>query len=194
VLNAWGQGHDGALVIVRISLWNVFEQRASGGSALKSFPELNSPVRICMIVRRYQASDLSTLSAIDRSCFSPEIAYSREELEDFINHRSSITWVAEESGEIAGFVVASRQPSRVGHIITIDVVDAWRRRGVGSVLMDAAESWARKAKLELMYLETAEDNLAAQNFYEARDYRKVDKVDWYYSNSLAAWVMVKRLK
>ena len=146
-----------------------------------------------MIVRRYQASDLSILSEIDRTCFPPGIAYTRKELESFIGHRSSVTWVAEAGGALAGFVVASRQPARVGHIITIDVVDAWRRRGVGSALMEAAESWARKARLGLMYLETAEDNLAAQRFYEARGYRKVDKVDRYYSNSLAAWVMVKRL-
>jgi [ribosomal protein S18]-alanine N-acetyltransferase len=147
-----------------------------------------------MIIRPFQASDLPTLSEIDRRCFSPGIAYSKEELESFISHRSSSTWVAEADGEIAGFLVASRQPPRVGHIITIDVDDAWRRRGVGSSLMDAAEAWALKARLGLMYLETAEDNLAAQEFYEARGYRKVDKVDRYYSNSLAAWVMVKRLR
>lgn len=147
-----------------------------------------------MIIRPFQFSDLPTLCEIDRRCFPPGIAYSRRELESFIRHRSSLTWVGETDGEIAGFVVASRQPARVGHIITIDVVDAWRRRGVGSALMDVAETWARKAKLELMYLETAENNPAAQRFYEARGYRKIDKVDRYYSNSLAAWVMVKRLK
>jgi len=147
-----------------------------------------------MIVRRYQPSDLSNLFEIDRTCFPPGIAYTRKELESFIAHRFSVTWVAEANGEVAGFVVASRQPSRVGHIITIDVVGAWRRRGVGFALMEKAESWARKARLDLMYLETAEDNLEAQKFYEARGYRKVNKVDRYYSNSLAAWVMVKRLK
>jgi ribosomal-protein-alanine N-acetyltransferase len=147
-----------------------------------------------MIVRSYQASDLPTLSEIDRTCFPPGIAYSRKELESFIGHRSSQTWVVEAEGQVVGFVVASRQPPRVGHIITIDVVAAWRRRSVGSALMEAAESWARKARLELIYLETPEDNLEAQGFYEARGYKKVDKVDRYYSNSLAAWVMVKRLK
>jgi ribosomal-protein-alanine N-acetyltransferase len=147
-----------------------------------------------MIVRRFQSSDLSTLCEIDQSCFSPGIAYSRQELLSFISHRSSMTWVAEASGKIVGFVVASRQQARVGHIITIDVLDAWRRQRVGTALMDVAENWARKAKLELMYLETAENNLSAQKFYEIRGYRKVDKVDRYYSNEVAAWVMVKRLK
>jgi len=147
-----------------------------------------------MIVRRFEPSDLPTLCEIDQSCFSPSIAYSREELASFISHRSSMTWIAEEDGKVVGFVVGSREAGRVGHIITIDVLDAWRRRGVGAALMEVAENWARKAKLELMVLETAEDNLSAQRFYEARGYRKVDKVDRYYSSELAAWVMVKRLK
>lgn len=156
-------------------------------SERKLLPE--APMRI----RDFQPSDLPRLSEIDKACFSPGIAYSRDELGRFVAHRSSRTWVAEENGRIVGFVVAGRQPARVGHIITIDILEAYRRRGVGSELMTVAENWARKARLELMYLETAEDNLAAHQFYEARGYRKVQKVEQYYSTGLAAWVMVKRL-
>ena len=147
-----------------------------------------------MIVRRFEPSDLPTLYEIDQSCFSPEIAYSREELASFISHRSSMTWIAESDGKISGFVVANRQPDRVGHIITLDVLEARRRRGVATSLMDAAEAWARKAKVKLIYLETAEDNLSAQKFYESRGYRKADKVERYYSNGQAAWVMIKHLE
>lgn len=147
-----------------------------------------------MRIRDFQPSDLPRLSEIDRACFQPGIAYSREELASFIGHRSSRTWVAEdEDGSIVGFVVAGRQPARVGHIITIDILEGYRHKGIGAELMRAAEIWARKARLELMYLETAEDNLAAQRFYERRGYRKVEKVESYYSNGVAAWVMVKRL-
>ncbi|HUZ45113.1 MAG TPA: GNAT family N-acetyltransferase [Terriglobia bacterium] len=147
-----------------------------------------------MIVRLFEPSDLPTLCEIDQSCFSQEIAYSREELRSFISHRSSMTWIAEADGKVVGFVVANSEPAHVGHIITIDVLDAWRQRGVGTLLMEVAEDWARKTKVQLMCLETAEDNLGAQTFYENRGYRKADKVDRYYSNELAAWVMVKRLK
>lgn len=146
-----------------------------------------------MRVRDFEPSDLPRLSEIDQACFAPGIAYSCEELARFIGHRSSRTWVAEEDGRIVGFVVAGRQPVRVGHIITIDILEGFRRRGIGKKLMGIAESWARRARLELMFLETAEDNLAAQKFYEARGYRKIEKVEQYYSNGQAAWVMVKRL-
>ena len=146
-----------------------------------------------MLIRDFQPSDLPALSKIDQECFPPGISYSREELAAYIAHRSARTWVAENEGSIVGFVVASREPARVGHIITIDILEGWRRRGAGTDLMDAAEDWARKARLQAIYLETAEENVAAQSFYEARGYRKVELVDRYYSDGQAAWVMVKNL-
>jgi ribosomal protein S18 acetylase RimI-like enzyme len=147
-----------------------------------------------MILRPFRSCDLETLCAIDQACFPPGISYSREELGSFIAHRSSRTWVAEEGGDIVGFLIADRQPRKVGHIVTIDVVEPSRRRGVGSKLMDAAEQWAWEQGLRLIYLETAEDNLEAQRFYMARGYRRSRKVENYYRNGLAAWVMMKRLE
>jgi ribosomal-protein-alanine N-acetyltransferase len=81
----------------------------------------------------------------------------------------------------------------VGHIVTIDVLEGWRRRRVGSLLMDAAEHWAGEQKLLFVYLETAENNTAAQRFFAARGYRKVNSVENYYSDGAAAWVMMKRV-
>jgi ribosomal-protein-alanine N-acetyltransferase len=101
--------------------------------------------------------------------------------------------VAEEANEIVGFLIAHREPRQILHIVTIDVVQAWRRQGVGSVLMDAAEQWACDHRLRLIALETAQDNLAAQRFYESRGYRKVEIVERYYTDGTAAWVMVKDL-
>jgi len=153
-----------------------------------------NPIGFFMRIRDFQPADLPTLSKIDQECFPPGISYSREELAAFIAHRSARTWVAEDRGSIVGFVVANREPARVGHIITIDVLEGSRGQGTGTGLMKMAEDWARKAGLQLIYLETAEDNVAAHSFYEGRGYRKVDKVERYYHNGQAAWVMVKQLK
>jgi ribosomal-protein-alanine N-acetyltransferase len=73
------------------------------------------------------------------------------------------------------------------------VAEDWRRGGVGTVLMNAAEAWAREQGARFVYLETAEDNAAAQNFYRRRGYQKLRALENYYGNGLAAWVMVKRL-
>ena len=147
-----------------------------------------------MVLRLFKPSDLQALYKIDRACFPPGVSYSSRELARFISNRNSRTWVAEEGDEIVGFLIEGQEPQKVGHIITVDVVETRRRAGVGTALMDAAEGWARRKGLKLIYLETAVDNRAAQIFYTARGYAKVDEVPNYYSNGGTAWVMVKWLK
>jgi len=147
-----------------------------------------------MHLRDVRSEDLETLYGIDQACFAPGISYSREALSEFIGNRQSRTWVAEEKGEVVGFLIAERQANKAAHIVTIDVVESWRRRSVGSLLMDAAENWAREQKLVLVYLEAAENNVPARGFYEARGYRKVDQVPNYYSDGASALIMLKWLK
>jgi [ribosomal protein S18]-alanine N-acetyltransferase len=146
-----------------------------------------------MNLRPYKSADLKALHKIDLACFPPGISYSHATLNRIVAHAKSKTWVAEESGEIAGFLVASEEPQKVGHIITIDVAEPHRRAGVGTMLMDAAEKWAGQKRLRMIYLETADDNRPAQNFYAARGYHKVEEVPEYYPNGQTAWVMVKWL-
>jgi len=147
-----------------------------------------------MEIRPFQPSDLDTLYKIDQECFPAGISYSREELSDFIGRRGARTWVALAGKRIAGFVVVGREPRRVGHIVTIDVLDAMRGKGVGKALMQRVDEWAQRGELRLIYLETAEDNRPAQRFYQGLGYVKVKEIPSYYSNGATAWVMVKWLR
>jgi ribosomal-protein-alanine N-acetyltransferase len=146
-----------------------------------------------MRLRAFKRSDLAPLQRIDESCFPPGISYSARELDRFVSHPKSQTWVAEDGTGIAGFLILAQEPQKVGHIVTIDVVESQRRSGVGTMLMDAAETWAARKGLRLIYLETANDNRPAHAFYTARGYAKVDELPNYYSNGQTAWVMVKWL-
>lgn len=145
-----------------------------------------------MELRPYRPSDLEILCKIDCECFPPGISYSRDQMAEYIAGRNARTWVAEDRDETIGFLIADRA-GRESHIITVDVVKAWRRRGVATVLMNAAEEWARREGARLVSLETAEDNIDAQQFYRARGYAKIRTVEGYYSNGAAAWIMVKEL-
>lgn len=146
-----------------------------------------------MRIRNFRPSDLQTLYHIDQACFPPGIAYPKHELTQFVTMHGARTWVAESNGDTIGFLIACLESRTAVHIVTIDVVALARRKGAGRALMDAAENWARTQKAQVIYLETAEDNAVAQQFYEFRGYFRVEKVDGYYSNGQAAWVMAKRL-
>jgi len=147
-----------------------------------------------MQIRHFQNSDLESLYQIDQACFPSGISYSLGELSRFISRRGARTWIAAENEKIVGFVVVGTTPGHAGHIVTIDVVKEARCSGVGKALMNAVECWARKESLQLLSLETAEDNRTAHAFYSKLGYVKVDEIPGYYSNGTAAWVMVKQLE
>jgi ribosomal-protein-alanine N-acetyltransferase len=152
-------------------------------------------------IRDFQPDDFDTLWRMDQECFPPGIAYSRPELKSYLRHRDSFTLVAHEvacedtpdakDGKIAGFIVA--HSASTGHIITIDVLPAARRSGIGSLLLPAAEDRLRAAGSKAVGLETAVDNLPALSFYKRHGYSVVRTWPRYYSTGVDALVLKKNL-
>ncbi len=167
-------------------------------------------------IRDFQPPDFDTLWRIDQQCFPPGISYSRTELKLYIRRRGSFTLLALEvaspempdpdSGEgrkdsppalaanvpVVGFIVG--EAGRIsGHIITIDVIAAARRSGVGSLLLRAAEDRLRAASCRFVELETAVDNVSALQFYKRHGYSVVKTFPRYYSNGVDALVLQKDL-
>jgi [ribosomal protein S18]-alanine N-acetyltransferase len=100
--------------------------------------------------------------------------------------------VAEAGRKIAGFLVAARK-RRVGYIVTIDVLKAYRRAGVGSVLLAEAERRLAAAGVREVGLETAADNVSAIAFWEKHGYRTGGVIKSYYPNGRDAFSMRKLL-
>jgi ribosomal-protein-alanine N-acetyltransferase len=93
--------------------------------------------------------------------------------------------------DVAGFIVAETGGRGSGHIITIDVVAAARRAGVGSLLLGAAEEHLRKADCHAVALETAVDNISALSFYKRHGYSVTRTFPRYYANGVDALVLRK---
>lgn len=154
-------------------------------------------------VRNFHSDDFLALWRIDQSCFSPGIAYSKQELSIYIRRTNSFTLVAElaeTEGQPAlapavktvGFVVAETN-RRIGHIITIDVCAEARGRRVGSELLCAAEQQLRLSGCGMVRLETAVDNLAALAFYKKHGYSVKKVFPRYYSDGVDALLLEKDL-
>ena len=148
---------------------------------------------VSFVIRDFKPEDFDPLWSLDQECFPPGIAYSRQELKVYVRHKGSFTLVADdaEDGKIAGFIVAHQGPT--GHIITIDVIEAARRSGVGSMLLRAAEDKLRAAGSKAVGLETAVDNISALSFYKRHAYSVIKTWPRYYSNGVDALVLKKEL-
>jgi [ribosomal protein S18]-alanine N-acetyltransferase len=157
-------------------------------------------------LRELRPDDFETLFQIDQQCFAAGMAYSRMELSTYIRGRNSFTLVAEREGSpeetstptsdaasILGFLVAHSSPRGEGHIITIDVLPAFRRSGMGTSLLRAAEDRLRAKNCQAVRLETAVDNRAALSFYKRQGYYVAGAITGYYPNSMDALVLVKDL-
>ena len=146
---------------------------------------------ITLNIRAYKPSDFERLYEIDHSAFSEEIAYSKLELQLYLQSRRCRTFVAEDENTVVGFAIARNEPRKLGHLITIDVVPHRQRQSIGSRLLESAERWLWENGAEAIYLETPVDDAGAKGFYEKHDYFLYETFEGYYNGTLDALVMMK---
>jgi len=84
---------------------------------------------------------------------------------------------------------------RVGHLISIAVLEPYRRRGIGSALLRETIRVMREVyDVESIYLEVRVSNTVAIRLYEKFGFVKVRRIRGYYMDGEDAYVMVLRLK
>jgi [ribosomal protein S18]-alanine N-acetyltransferase len=150
------------------------------------------------ILRPYEPSDFDALLAVDQLCFPKTIAYGRREMKSYLHAAGSHCIVAEVPGpagasQFAGFILTERD-NQFAHIITLDVLEMFRRQSVGSLLLQAAEKEAASHGAASMYLETATTNKAAIALWKKHGYLEVDTIENYYGRGQHAFEMIKRLE
>lgn len=136
-------------------------------------------------MRNAKIEDLPKLVAIEHLCFSKEEAATRDAIEKRIQFIPDSFYVAEENGEIVGFVNGpvidtafitddlfsgiKGNPAAGGHqsILGLAVVPHFQKRGIASKLLAHLEKEARVYKRETITL-TCKENLIG--FYESHGY------------------------
>jgi ribosomal-protein-alanine N-acetyltransferase len=109
--------------------------------------------------------------------------------------------VAEDGGEIVGYVIGELREimfsgvshrSKMGHILNIAVDEVWRKRGIGTLLMEEIEGRFGRMDATPVTLEVRESNATARSFYLGRGFVEIGRVKAYYPDEDAI-IMSKSL-
>jgi ribosomal protein S18 acetylase RimI-like enzyme len=127
-------------------------------------------------------SDVDALRALERAVFTTDIL-SRRSFRHFLASPNATLIVADDSGKLAGYVLVLYPPrSKLARLYSIAVAPHIGRRGVGSLLLAAAETAARRRGHTAMRLEVHEHNTRAIGRYEKSGYRLFGRHRGYYGD------------
>jgi diamine N-acetyltransferase len=102
----------------------------------------------------------------------------------FVEDEGTHLFVAEEAGQLAGYVALRladapetpiHVPRRWVSLDTVVVAQAFRRRGIGAMLVEHVHAWANDRGVDYVDLTVFEFNDAARAFYEQLGYVTVSR-------------------
>ncbi len=107
--------------------------------------------------------------------------------------------VAELGGKVVGYIMGRVEYGflhlkrlglgRKGHVVSVSVLDEHRRKGIGSCLLRSAETEMAKKSASEVYLEVRVSNNEAIAMYEKLGYKTSGRMESYYKDGEAAFLM-----
>ena len=111
-------------------------------------------------IRRAELTDIPRLCELENECFS--LPWSAKSFEDFFANGCSVCLVAETEGVVCGYVGMNLILGE-GEITNLAVCGAFRRRGVGELLISEL---CRTDGIKRILLDVRVSNTAARRLYE----------------------------
>jgi ribosomal-protein-alanine acetyltransferase len=137
--------------------------------------------------------DLDRLVEIENACFQGD-RLSRRSLVRLMRPGSAGMLVLEQRGVLAGYAAVLFHALRTSARLYSIAIDAeFAGKGLGGLLLAAAEEMARGRGAQGLRLEVRQDNDAAQRLYRRAGYRHTGTKPAYYSDGMAALVFEKSL-
>src|ERR1700722_16357427 len=133
-------------------------------------------------LRGAQVADLDALDALEHPVFPPD-PLSRRSLRHFLRSPTAAVIVAEHEGDLAGTAIVLFRPrSSVARLYSIAVAPHLGGRGVGPMLLAAAEAAAVERGCGAIRLEVHEKNATAISRYRKSGYREFGRYARYYED------------
>jgi ribosomal protein S18 acetylase RimI-like enzyme len=127
------------------------------------------------------ADEIDDIFEIEQKCFPGKVGYSKRQLEHLILNAKSDCLVEKKDGVVRAFLIVTyRQGSLTCDIETIDVDPAFKNKGIGLKLLEAAETDMKRRGMRRSQLEVSEGNEAALNLYRKAGYTLKERIEGYY--------------
>jgi GNAT superfamily N-acetyltransferase len=98
-----------------------------------------------------------------------------------LRHRPEHVLVAEEEGEVVGYMCTRLYYDHcIGHVANMAVAREYQGKGVGKMLMQAALDYFRQCGMRYARIETLEENYKGQNFYPSFGFKEVGRQIYYF--------------
>jgi len=141
-------------------------------------------------IREASIEDIQYLEAMDRILGGA--VWTIDEWKDILNSSFYKVYIAEVSGELAGFMVIY-----VGiveaHLMKLFVRRIFRNKGIGHKFMDKLVDVAKRYGKNMIFLEVDVDNVAAINLYKDYGFRVLKKLKGFYENGKDAYLMLMEI-
>ena len=132
-------------------------------------------------IRHAKPADIGAMVGLLEALFSIEADFSfdpekqRHGLAHLLQRDDTCLLVCEREGEIIGMcsvqcLVSTAEGGKAGLIEDVVVAAPWRRRGIGSALVAAAEDWATEQGMTRLQLLADESNDPALAFYRSQNW------------------------
>jgi ribosomal-protein-alanine N-acetyltransferase len=142
-----------------------------------------------MRIRTAELKDLPAIVEMERLCFPEDSAFPPGIFYYLMRHAH---FIVASNDEVRGFAVGYVS-GRTGAIYTLDVHPEWRRKGIGSMLLEEMEQRLRSAGAIRLRLEASVDNSVARAMYRKAGYREGELIKSYYGRGKDAIRMWKDL-
>ncbi len=132
-----------------------------------------------MIIREMKSEDVPAVAELEKVCFSDP--WSEKSIASERDNRLSYWLVAEDNGEIAGYV-GSQSVLDGADMMNLAVKPEYRRQGIGEALVNGLVNYLRQKGIIALLLEVRVSNIPAIALYEKLGFRQVGRRPRYYHN------------
>ena len=153
--------------------------------------------KVGITLRPYRVNDLDAMHSLDVECFGKPFRFSRSAMRRFAEAKKARVVIAEDSGDLVGFVILDiedTEDERFGYIVTLDVSPEHRRRGLARELMQEVEREASREGCTAVGLHVFTGNEPAVRFYVGRGFVRSHRENDFYGRGIDAWVFHKPLR